>query len=204
MKINLVLETQYKEQILKTIQNKLCYQEVLPTPNNRPYIVIKDVLSIKDIESIKENQYAHHRTIFVVKDSENMFLLLDFYPLCFLRENHLNDDLQKAMELIINIYQGIESILTFKMGYSYIQIKASQIVYIESIGHYLIIHTIHNQYQVREKLKNVLEQLTELSFQQIHKSYVINKKYVKEIGATEVILFKNISLPIGRKFKNIT
>ena len=123
MKINLVLETQYKEQILKTIQNKLCYQEVLPTPNNRPYIVIKDVLSIKDIESI---------------------------------------------------------------------------------GHYLIIHTIHNQYQVREKLKNVLEQLTELSFQQIHKSYVINKKYVKEIGATEVILFKNISLPIGRKFKNIT
>lgn len=176
----------------------------MPTPDNQHYIVIKDVLSIKDIQSIQEDQYPHHRTIFVVKDSENMFPLLDFYPLCFLRESHLDDDLQKAVELIMNIYQGIESILTFKMGYSYIQIKASQIVYIESMGHYLIIHTIHNQYRVRDKLRNVLDELAKLSFQQIHKSYVINKKYVKEITANEVILIKNISLPIGRKFKNIT
>lgn len=204
MKINLALETQYKEQIFNAFQNKLSYQEVLPTPDQQPYIMIKDVLSIKDIHAIKENQYPHHRTIFVVRDSENMFLLLSYYPLCFLRENHLNEDIQKAIELIINIYQGIESVLTFKMGYSYIQIKTSQIVYIESMGHYLIIHTIHNQYQVREKLRNVLEKLKELPFQQIHKSFVINKKYIRKITTNEMILINNISLPIGRKFKNIT
>lgn len=204
MNLNIVLDTKYREKILQYLNNKLLYSEIKVSNLIEPYLIFKDIEKPEDVETILNYQINHHKVIFIVNDSENMFQLLDQYPLCFIRVDYFEEDLQSAIELIKSIHKGLEDILTFKIGYSCIQMKSSQIVYIESMGHYLIVHTLNNQYQVRGKLTDVLTLLNKQFFTQIHKSFIINKKYIIEIRSKEVELRNHICLPIGRKFKNIT
>ena len=47
--------------------------------------------------------------------------------------NDLETELNHAISLLLNLHKNIEQILTFKIGYSYIQIKINQIIWIESL-----------------------------------------------------------------------
>lgn len=47
----------------------------------------------------------------------------------------------------------------------------------------------------------LLKKLILIIFIQIHKSFVINKNFIKEIKAKELILKDSTILPIGRNFK---
>ena len=48
-------------------------------------------------------------------------------------KNDLETELNHAISLLLNLHKNIEQILTFKIGYSYIQIKINQIIWIESL-----------------------------------------------------------------------
>ena len=45
------------------------------------------------------------------------------------------------------------------------------------------------------------EKIYSSDFIQIHKSFVVNKNYIQEIKAKELILKNSTILPIGRNFK---
>jgi DNA-binding LytR/AlgR family response regulator len=53
----------------------------------------------------------------------------------------------------------------------------------------------------RNLLKNVLEQLPP-NFTKTHRSYIVNKNYIKTINSDSVVLTPNIEIPISRTFKN--
>ena len=46
-----------------------------------------------------------------------------------------------------------------------------------------------------------IKEIDSNNFIQIHKSFVINKNFIKEIKAKELILKDSTILPIGRNFK---
>lgn len=50
--------------------------------------------------------------------------------------------------------------------------------------------------------KNVLEVLAAENFVQIHKSYIVNKSYLKSYNLTAVELTNGKQLNVGRKYKN--
>ena len=54
----------------------------------------------------------------------------------------------------------------------------------------------------RQTLKWALNNLPSDSFVQIHRSYIVNKKQVKVLKASELILFDNTTLKVSRSFKN--
>lgn len=176
------------------------YQEVQYQNIKQPVIIFKECYSEKDILSLKDYQIPEHTLIPIIQDMEMMFLLLEQYPLCFIRKEHLKDDLKKTMELIKKIYYKEEQVLTFKIGYSYIQTKSSNIIYIESLGHYLMIHTVSGTYKVREKLSTLTHKLPQY-FQQVHKSYIINEKYVIKKTSHDILMKDQSIIPIGRKYK---
>lgn len=71
--------------------------------------------------------------IFIIDNQELVFLSLSYHPLCFIGKNDLETELNHAISLLLNLHKNIEQILTFKIGYSYIQIKINQIIWIESL-----------------------------------------------------------------------
>lgn len=163
--------------------------------------IFKELNTLSELKKFSLKKYPLHSIVIITDNQELMFLALDLYPLSFIRKAHLNKDLSKTISLIMDINKNIEQILTFKMGYSYIQIKTNQILWIESFGHYLFIHTKTGQYKVREQITTLLEKVDSKKFIRVHKSYIVNTDFILQTSANEIELITHEFIPIGRKFK---
>lgn len=204
MNINIIIDIKdqrIKNYIQASIEDKISTYHLIDYHNIQQAILIfKEINDVEELKSYKKKHFSEHSVIFIVKNSELTFEALEQYPLCFIRKDSIEEDMQKAIQLIFNVYHQIEKVITFKMGYSYIQLKSSQIMYIESLGHYLIVHTQSGTYQVRQKLSSIQKELSQ-SFQQIHKSFIVNQDYVLQKSAREIILKDQTILPIGRSYR---
>ena len=72
------------------------------------------------------------------------------------------------------------------------------------VGYHLnqiIIHSINGEMIERKTLSQFIKEIQSLDFIQIHKSYIINKRFIQEIKNQEVILKEQTHLPIGRSYK---
>ena len=53
----------------------------------------------------------------------------------------------------------------------------------------------------KKNLSSFIKEIDSNNFIQIHKSYIINKRFIQEIKNQEVILKEQTHLPIGRSYK---
>ena len=114
----------------------------------------------------------------------------DLVSICLQMQTHLyfiNNELEKQF---IHYHDFIQK-----------QIRLSQIYYIESLRHQIIIHSINGEMIERKTLSQFNKEIQSLDFIQIHKSYIINKRFIQEIKNQEVILKEQTHLPIGRSYK---
>lgn len=80
------------------------------------------------------------------------------------------------------------------------KINLKDILFIESLENYVIIHTVSSKEIVYTTLKHILESLSGESFLQVHRSYVINPYYVKSIEGN-LINIGMTKIPISRNQK---
>lgn len=80
------------------------------------------------------------------------------------------------------------------------RIHLDRLIYIKSEGNYLEFFTEKEKFLDRNQLKKVLEQLP-TNFVRIHRSYIINKNYIKLISSTSVVLITEVEVPLSRTFK---
>lgn len=81
-------------------------------------------------------------------------------------------------------------------------LKYSEIVYIQADSSYCIFHCTNNRKVVYSKSSNEVEKLLpDNLFLRIHKSYIINKLFIKDnkIGSKHVELTTGVNLPIARR-----
>lgn len=78
-----------------------------------------------------------------------------------------------------------------------IKLFEADILYVESYLHYILIHTIHGEYKIKESISTFAEKLSDLFFR-IHRSYLVSLTRVIRISRTSVTLEGNISLPLSR------
>jgi DNA-binding LytR/AlgR family response regulator len=85
-----------------------------------------------------------------------------------------------------------------------VNLEIDNIVYIESKGHYISINKAKEKEPLLERftLKEILEEQPGIDFVQIHKSYIVNVAYIKEIRSSIVWLSTKKSLPVSRTFKS--
>lgn len=162
-------------------------------------VMIMEIHTDKDIKRIIRKN--NRNFVFLIDNGTYMFELLEYEPLAFIRIQDIHKDLQKLIRILRFENKGIGVMLDFKTGFQKIRIDAENIEYIESFGHYLFIHTRSATFKVREKISDILKRLESLGFQQVHKSYIINQKYIKKQTAKELILFSDIRIPLGDKYK---
>jgi tetratricopeptide (TPR) repeat protein len=80
-------------------------------------------------------------------------------------------------------------------------ITLEKLMYIEADGHYLNFYLEDGKETDRNSLKNVLEQLPEKHFIQIHRSFVVNLHYIRAIYAEKLMLKNGVELKVSRTFK---
>lgn len=166
-----------------------------------PIIIFKYITHKNDLNNLERYHIPHHSLILIIQNGELMFQTLEYYPLSYIRMEYFDKDLEKCIQLIKDIHHQKENIMTFKIKRSYVQMKCSQIYYIESYGHYLMIYTQTGEYKVREKLTKALEKLKDVGFVQVHRSYIVNKRFIGKINSDEIILNNMIHIPMSKKYK---
>lgn len=164
-------------------------------------VVFKQIQFMKDVQEVEEMYKDNAEFIFLIENGEYMFELLEYNPVAFMRLSYIEEDMKKIIRILQYKNKGMGLILDFKSGYQNIRIDSENIEYIESYGHYLLIHTSSSVFKVREKISDVLEKLEPLGFIRVHKSYIINKAYIKAKKTNEINMNQGVSIPIGNKYK---
>lgn len=191
-----------KQKLIQYINNY--YKNILEVDYSNisePIIIFKELLKRYQVKTIKNLNIPSHTLIPVIDKPELIFESLEYQPLSYIRISHLIEDLKSVCHLIDKIQRYQDKILTLKTRYSYINIKTSSIYAMESFGHYLTVHTENGEYIVREKLSKFVDELKDFHFIQIHKSYLINKKYIRKIDSSEIEMVNALIIPIGKKYK---
>lgn len=80
-----------------------------------------------------------------------------------------------------------------------VELSVDSINYIESEGNYLFFHTDEKVFKLRMTVKQVLEQLSENTFIQVHRAYVINKTKIEKFNQKSVIIH-NTEIPVSKNF----
>ncbi|WP_460558198.1 LytR/AlgR family response regulator transcription factor [Ferruginibacter profundus] len=88
-----------------------------------------------------------------------------------------------------------------KDGTEQIKLQLHDIIYLEALKDYTSIVTAQKKYAVLSPLGTLIKEKAFGSFIRIHRSYAVQKHFIKKISSGEVLV-KDFALPVGRSFKD--
>jgi DNA-binding LytR/AlgR family response regulator len=119
------------------------------------------------------------------------------------------DRFLKAINKLKNQNQNLESGLESNQETMFLnvdktmhKIVLNDILYIESNRNYITVTTTSQKLSYIESLKNWREKLSENNFIQVHKSFIINSRFVSKLSGNEIYI-NNTRIPIGRTYKQL-
>lgn len=110
--------------------------------------------------------------------------------------------LSKLKEIYDKIYIKLQDeprAIVFKEKSGNLRLMCDDILYFESQGHYVSICTRTDEvYKVRNTIKNILEFTDKNKFVKVHRSYVVNLKYVQKTSDEGVVMhYSNQKIPLS-------
>jgi two-component system, LytTR family, response regulator len=100
---------------------------------------------------------------------------------------------------LLNHTLGADTIF-IKDGSNQVKLQLHEIMYFEALNNYTSIVTTGRKYAVLSTLGNLIKEKTFNSFIRIHRSYAVQKHFIKKISSGQVQV-GNITLPVGRSYK---
>lgn len=168
-------------------------------------LIILDIMMPKksglDIGYVIRNILNDNQTQIAYVSSESKFAmeLFDVQPINFLIKPVKYDDVKKVVELTARIVDTNRRIFTYVKGKgNYYKEVVGDIMYFESDGRKLIIHTVHGTEEFYGKINDVYNELKVYGFVIIHKSYLVNYIYVDKIYGEYLVMTDGAKLPISR------
>ncbi|QTE39747.2 LytTR family DNA-binding domain-containing protein [Mucilaginibacter gossypii] len=84
-----------------------------------------------------------------------------------------------------------------------VRIEKADIIYVESLNNYVMIHTIEKKHITYLSMKEIESYLPASEFLRIHKSYIINLKKIISVEGNMVVLRGNHSVILGTKYRTL-
>ncbi len=107
--------------------------------------------------------------------------------------NAVNDP---QMNLSIN-----KDFIFVKSGYKSVKVSLNDVLYIEGLKEYVVIHTKDKKYTKLDRMKNLEQNLSGMGFLRIHKSYIVSITSINAVFGNTIEISEGIKLPMGRIYK---
>ncbi len=111
----------------------------------------------------------------------------------FTQQSREMQELQKVKE------QESQKEIIIRADRSNNKIRLDELVYLESLGDRLKYVTIEKEFNNRDKISKLQDQLPQ-NFVRIHRSFIVNKDYIESFTSDKVHIH-GLSLPISRTYK---
>ena len=134
------------------------------------------------------------RLVFVSRHESLVYDAPEYMPLWFVRKSRLERDMYKALRQYFRVTASTRITYRLKDGFSF-----RDILYVECSGHRITIcRTDGSRLEKYGSLKAMEGELAGCHFIRIHKNYLVNQEYIKEVGKREVYLTDGKALEMGR------
>lgn len=92
-------------------------------------------------------------------------------------------------------------VIYIKEGHNQTKVKLHDILYLEALKDYTLLVTQQKRHCVLTSIGYLLKESYFQSFVRVHRSFAVQKQYIDKIAANEVFLSNNLSIPVGRSYK---
>ena len=157
---------------------------------------------VDGLETAQKLQNANHELILIFISGFTKYVSSSFYfhTFQFLLKPIDTLILQREFLRGIDKYKKLHAQYMFKHYYEEIVVEVKDIVYIESQARKLLINMRNNNvYTIYGKIGEQYELENTHSFIRVHRSYLVNPRYIIEITKQQIILKNHKSLPLSRK-----
>ncbi len=97
--------------------------------------------------------------------------------------------------------EDVDNEIFVKSDLKFVKIKFDEIIYVEAMADYVIIHVEDGRHIIHSTMKGIDKKLTQENFIRVHRSYIVNLKKIDEVDHHAVVLGEK-SVPIGASYKN--
>lgn len=177
---------------------------------NKKYEIIFIDIELNKTNGIsltKKLKQKNPTSLFVFISAKNNLIhsSLTVQPFFFIRKNYYSQDLSIFFDLFKETITNNHMIqLSYKATKATIPLQ--DIIYIEATQHILNFYTQEHIYKDNHSLKDIINILPDKYFIQIHRSFIINSKYIYSFSRGNVNMYKTdtdeyTSLPISRSYQ---
>lgn len=144
----------------------------------------------------ENNQYV--KIVFVTNKEELAYKGYLYGAFRFVRKSKLELELREAAESLKKYFHLLAEPMSFKTTTGEIKMDIRNIKFLEVYGHIVIIVCEGDKIQVCGTMKKYDECLKQKGFIRIHKSYLVNFRYINSVEKNDVILICGEKLPLSR------
>lgn len=166
-------------------------------------IDLPDMNGMQLAERIRdENEYV--KIIFITNREDCVYKGYKYNAFRFIAKNSLEDGLTEALTALSRYYESKNNYVTFKTQNNEITRNIDNIQYLEVHGHDMLIKYNNNTEKISGTMSQYEKLLTPKGFIRIHKSFLVNYRYIYSIEKNDVKLNDGTLLPLSRKRINET
>ena len=162
-------------------------------------LLIADVnLNGKSVFTILNDDVARtFKTIICTVALDRAFEAFKYNVIHFIRKPVLAEDLQKGIERFLTYRHTNDSLLLNDTNKQKV-ISYKDIQYFSSNQNYVKIYLGDGQYEImRDTIENI-ENKTGMSFLRVHRSFLINKKFLAEFDSKQCVLKSGTVIPVSK------
>lgn len=139
--------------------------------------------------------------IFVTSYDELVYSSIKFRPFRFIRKSHLSEELPEVLDALSTAVRKRTAGRRFRLrsGTADIFINVGEIKYLESFAHQIRVYLSDNKIiDCYGSLSEMEKQLSDFDFVRVHRSYLVNCRYIYSIERGQVLLTDKTELPLSR------
>ncbi len=95
-----------------------------------------------------------------------------------------------------------EQVVSIRADGKLYRVKVSEIVFTESKGDYITVHTTEKRLTFNQTLKDFYDQLPESMFSRVHKSYIVSLSKIDYLEGNTIKIGSH-SIPVGKAYKEV-
>lgn len=193
---------------LDAFSSPVTFLSMAKEENYRLVFLDIDMPEINGLEVGKQLKGFNPQTdiIYLSQREDLVFDTLQLHPFGFIRKSKIIQDFANVLELFVNTALNSNSEnkkITISSKTETVSADIDQVMYIEGNKNYQTFYLKDGSvFDARVLMGDLEVKLKEHGFIRVHKGYLVNYLYIRQIGTNEVALTNNKVLPLSSKRKD--
>lgn len=178
--------------------------KLLSSDREKPFDLVLldiDMPEITGIEIARKLRTKQKDTaiIFITNKDELVYETIRYTPFRFIRKSRFAEEIGEALENYLRKRRDQRAVYFFSVDEGKRPVNVVSLIYAEVQSHKLTVHCEEESFEANGNLSDVEKAVAGYGFVRIHKSYLVNLRYITLIRKNEIILDDGTSLPLSRR-----